>query len=109
MGYLKRNVSSGRGGLGDTISTLASAAADPYLSETICRVGQLKAIENSQPVPPCPTTVPGLPGGVGLRKVMPALRAYVYAEQRPWVYPALVGAVVGVPLLVGYLIAKGGR
>lgn len=94
--------------MGDTIGTLLSATSDPYLTETICRVGQLKAIENHESVPACATTAPGIGGGVGLRKVMPALRAYVYAEQHAWVYPVAAVAVIGFPLMIGYLLAKGG-
>ena len=109
MSYVKQRRYRGRPmGLGDTLSTLTSAAQDPYLSETICRVGQLKAIENAQPVPGCAITAPNLGGGVGLRKVMPALRAYVYAEQHPWVYPAAVLGVIGLPMLIGYALGKGG-
>jgi len=103
MGYTKRN----RAGMGDTISTLVGTATDPYLSEVICRVGQLRSIENHQTPGPCATTAPNLGGGVGLRKVMPAMRAYVYAEQHPWVYPAAVAGVIGLPLLIGYFLAKG--
>lgn len=109
MSYLrKRYGRTAVTGLGDTIATLASTAADPYLSEVICRVGQLKAIENHEVVPPCATTPPNLGGGVGLRRVMPALRGYVYAEQHAWVYPAVIGTVIGFPLLIGYLIARRG-
>lgn len=107
MSYLRRYGRNGRAGLGDAVATLASAATDPYLSETICRVGQLSAIDNRQPVPPCATTPGNRAGGVGLRKVMPALRAYVYAEQRPWVYPVAAVGVIGIPMLLGYLLGKG--
>jgi hypothetical protein len=82
-------------------------STDPYLSEVICRVGQLKAIEDKTPVKPCAITPAGLRGGVGLRKAMKPLRAYVYAEQRPWIYPVAAVVILGVPLFIGYLAGKG--
>lgn len=99
-----------RAALGDVASTLVTAAAvagDPYFSEAVCHVGQLKAITAKLPVPRCGKTAPGLVGGVGLGRAMPAMRAYVYAEQQPWVYYAGAAAIVGVPMLVGYLLGKG--
>ncbi len=97
------------GDLTSTILTAVSAAQDPYLDETICRIGQLEDIEAKRPVRQCATTPAGYAGGVGLRKAMPALRGYVYAEQNKWVYPVAIGAVVGIPLFLGYLFGKGSR
>src|SRR3990172_6644847 len=91
------------------ISTAVNISTDPYLPETICRAQQLVAIENDKAVPPCALTRSGLRGGIGLRGVMPVLRAYVYAQQRPWIYPVAVAAAVGVPVLLGYLLGKGSR
>jgi len=95
--------------LGDVQSVVQTAADvlnDPYLSEAICHVQQLAAIENKRPVPTCTVTAPNLAGGVGIRKAMPAMRAYVYAEQHPWVKVAAVAGVLGVPMLVGYLLGR---
>lgn len=92
-----------------TIQTAVDVTKDPYFQETVCRVDQLSAIENKRPVPRCATTRAGLTGGVGLRKVMPALRAYVYAEQRPWVYAAAAAGVIGLPMLLGYALGKRSR
>lgn len=97
-----RNVTAG-------VSTAVSAASDPYLAETICRVDQLVAIENGRPIPTCVRTPDNLRGGVGLRKAMPFVRGYVYAEQHPWVYPAIGAAVLAIPFAIGYLVGKGRR
>jgi hypothetical protein len=93
--------------MGDVLSTVVGASQDPYLSEVICRVEQLQSIDKKQPVKPCVKTRPGLPGGIGLRRTIQPLRAYVYAEQRPWVYPVAVAAIVGLPLFIGYQLGKG--
>ncbi len=111
-GDVLRSVRRVRGSLGDVASTIVTAATvvqDPYFNETVCRVGQLEDIEAKRPVRGCATIPDGYQGGVGLRKAMPALRAYVYAEQHPWVYPAAIGAVLGLPALLGYLFGKGSR
>ncbi len=101
-----------RSSLGDLTSTLVTAAqvtSDPYFQETVCHVGQLAAIERRQPVPGCTPTPKGLAGGVGLRKIQPLLRAYVYAEQNPWAYAVGAAALFGVPFLLGMAFARGGR
>ena len=120
MSYFRKSGSpparSSLGGIVDTIKTVTSGVStavdistDPYLPETICRAKQLAAIEDRTTVPTCTNTRPGLQGGIGLRKAMVPLRAYVYAEQRPWVYPVAIAAVIGIPLLVGVMIGKGSR
>lgn len=101
------------GDIGTTLTNLASTwgiatdlANDPYLAETVCRVGQLKAMTNGQPVKACTKTASGLRGGVGLSRVMPAMRAYVYAEQHPWAYIAAFAGIIGVPLAIGYALGR---
>lgn len=96
--------------LGDAVGVIQTAVdvtKDPYFSETVCRVQQLAAIENRRAVPACAQTQSNLTGGVGLRKVMPALRAYVKAEQKPWLYAVGAGVVIGLPMLIGYALGKG--
>lgn len=99
-------------GLGDvttTITTAANVVADPYFNETVCRVNQLRALENGKPAENCAVTPAGITGGVGLRKAMPALRLYVQAERySPWSYVAGAAVVLGLPIMIGYAIAKGG-
>lgn len=98
-----------RQSLGDVVGTVQTAVdvtKDPYFSETVCHVQQLSAINNGRVPTACAVTPPGMAGGVGLGRVQSALRAYVYAEQNPWVYPVAIAAGVGIPLLLGYLIGK---
>lgn len=121
MSYLSRKTKAKPLSMGDAVSaisnalqtvtgaigTAASVVADPYLSETVCHVQQLAEHEKTgRIVTACAPTRDGLTGGVGLRKVVKPLRAYVYAEQNPWVYPAAAAAVIGVPFLLGYLMGK---
>ncbi len=49
------------------------------------------------------------PSGIGLSDVVVPLRAYVYSKRNPWVVPVVVLAFLGIPLLAGYLTAKGRR
>jgi hypothetical protein len=95
------------GAVAPIVSIASNLVADPALPEVSCMVGQLYAIENKKPVPPCPV----LPrssrtGGIGLRKAVPAMRAWVFAEQNPWVKPVAVATVVGIPFLLGYLFGR---
>ncbi len=97
--------------MGDLLSTIATAvdvANDAYMPEVVCRIQQLKAIQNGQPVAVCTETPEGTPG-IGHGPVMPALRAYVYAQQNPWVYPVAIAAVLGLPFLLGKMVGEGRR
>src|SRR6185436_16375530 len=109
-------VTEALGDLASTITNLASGigiaqdlATDPYLPETVCRIGQLRNINAGQKPTACVKAADKLPGGVGLRKMIKPLRGYVYAEQHPWSYIAGAAAVIGVPLLIGYMLGKGKR
>lgn len=91
---------------GGALGTGAKVVQDPYLPEVLCRVDQLAQIEAGQRPSPCASMPPGRAGGIGLRKVVAPLRAYVYAEQHPWVYPVAIGAAIGIPFIFGYLAGK---
>jgi hypothetical protein len=113
MSYLQKRYGSQRGigALGSLESVLASAgavASDPYLPEIVCQMQQLQQIEAGGAVIECVPTAPDLPGGIGLRKAVGPMRAYVYAEQNKWVYPLAVLALFGLPMLVGYEIGRKG-
>lgn len=97
------------GDLLSTLNTAADVANDPYLPEVVCRLQQLKAIDNGQALPVCGETLDGQGGGIGLGHAMPALRAYVYAQQNTWVYPVAVAAIVGIPFWLGYIFGEGSR
>lgn len=100
-----------RQAMGDLLSTLTTAvdvANDPYMPEIVCRIQQLKAIQGGQAVAVCADTPDGT-AGIGQGPVMPALRAYVYAQQNPWVYPVAAAVVLGIPFLLGLRIGEGRR
>jgi hypothetical protein len=94
------------GDVASILNTVADAATDPYLSEVICHVGQLKQIDHGQAVQVCDETPAGLTGGVGLRNAIIPLRWYVYAQQNKWVYPVALIAAIGIPMFIGYELGK---
>lgn len=111
MSYYKRYARGRRPAMGDltsTISTVVDVATDPYLPEVVCHIQQLQQIGRNQPVQVCTDTPSSMDTGVGIGPAMPALRAFVYAQQNPWVYVAGVVAILGVPLWLGYELGKGG-
>lgn len=101
------DLSSTIGAVVSAVGTVGSIASDPYLPEVTCLVGELSAIKRGQVPTPCAKTQPGLPGGIGLSDAVLPLRAYVYAKQNPWVVPAAIAAIFGVPFLLGYTFGKG--
>lgn len=89
------------------INSVSQTVTDPYLPEAMCRVKQLYQIQTGKKPDVCAATPMNRTGGIGVKKAIYPLRGAVYAEQHPWVYPAAVAAVVGVPFLLGYLFGKG--
>lgn len=121
MSYTKRNPD--RVALGDAMDTVTQVAAsvDPYFPEALCRIKQLRALKTgrtplqiligkkpTETVPTCTSTPPGR-GGVGVEKAIKPLRAGVYVAQHPMTVWLGVTAILGVPLLVGYMIGKRSR
>lgn len=106
MGDFASTAMSALSQAGGALGTGAKVISDPYLPEVLCHVDQLASIEAGAPIAACPIMPPGRAGGIGLRKVVVPLRAYVYAEQHPWVYPVAIGAAIGIPFLLGYLAGK---
>lgn len=94
------------GDVGSTISDVVSAGRfiieDPALPQIAASIVELHRLE--PPSPSAPSAGPG--PGVGLRNVVPALRAYVYYRRNPWVGPVVIGAVLAVPFLIGYMVGK---
>lgn len=100
---------SAMGDIASTVTTALDVANDPYLNEVVCRVHQLKQIENGEAVSVCAETPPGLVGGVGMHNAIYPLRGYVYAQQNKWVYPLLALALIGLPAYVGYQLGKSSK
>jgi hypothetical protein len=95
------------GDIGSTIATAIDVATDPYMPEIICRIQQLQQVGRNQPAQVCTDTPNTVTGGVGIANAMPVLRAYVYAQQNPWVYPVAIAAILGLPIWIGYELGKG--
>jgi len=91
----------------NALGTAVNVADDPYLSEVVCRIGQLQQINSGAVVGTCTDTPDGLPGGVGLSAAVKPLRFYVYAKQNVWVFPLAIAAVFGIPFMLGYEWGKG--
>ena len=112
MSILRNRYRRSRPALGDLSSILnvvgtgVDVAQDPYLPELACRLEQLHSINLGQRPGACTTTAPNLGGGVGLRKLMPAVRAYVYAEANPWAWVVGAAAVIGLPMAIGYAMGR---
>lgn len=91
------------------IDAATGVVQDPYLKEVACNVGRLKALQAGQyPGPPCPPTPQPVDPkkGIGLQYAITPLHMAVYARQNPVVIPLAIGAVLGVPFLLGYMFGK---
>lgn len=132
MAYEKRNSDGAQVAMGDALSdliacgrsavgTAAAGATDPYLPEILCRISQLQALSKNRtplqalfgkkptvPVPTCPSTPAGK-GGIGLERAVKPLRVAVYVNQHPIAAWLGIAAILGVPMLAGYMIGKRSR
>lgn len=108
MGDVASTIGSALSSISGTIGTAGAIASDPYLPEVICHIEQLAQIKRREPVKACAAIPAGRPGGIGLGKGMIPLRAYVYAERNPWAWPVGIGAALGIPMLLGYVLGKKG-
>jgi hypothetical protein len=129
MSYTRRKSTTAQAAMGDTFSDLMKCgqsaagaviggATDPYLPEAICRISQLQALGKDRtplqalfgkkptvPVPACVSTPPGRPG-IGLERAIKPLRALVYVNKHPMTVWLGLTAIIGVPMLVGYMIGR---
>jgi hypothetical protein len=126
MSYTRRE------GMGDALSDLlkcgqsaigvvVGGATDPYLPEVICRISQLQALgkgrtpiqamfgkKPTMTVPTCSSVPSGRPG-IGLERAVKPLRALVYVNRHPTAAWLGLTAILGIPLVVGYMIGKKAR
>lgn len=90
------------------IGTAAQVMEDPALPALAERIRLLRQIEEARKleegrnegVPPKPVV------GVGLEKVIKPLDALIYVRRKPWVPYVLAGAIVAVPLAVGFGVGR---
>lgn len=103
------------------VGTAVGGVADPYLPEVLCRVQQLQAMTKGRtplqiltgkkpvaPIPPC-KEIPLGRKSIGVDKAIKPLRTVVYVGQNPHVVWLGAAAIVGVPLLLGYMLGRGSR
>ena len=104
------------------IGVAAGGATDPYLPEVICRISQLQALAKGRtpvqmllgkkptaPVPACTRTPANRKGGIGLERAIKPLRGLVYVNQHPVTVWLGLTAILGVPMLLGYMIGRRSR
>lgn len=80
--------------------TAKHVLADPALPELLLTLEEIYAVESATP------SKPGVVGttvkkNIGLKHVVPPLRAYLYARRNPWVVPAVVIGAFAIPFLLG--------
>src|SRR5512147_197278 len=128
MSYEKRKTGTVHVAMGDAFSDLvacgksaigvaAGGVADPYLPEVICRISQLQALAKDRTplqalmgkkptvaVPNCTRTPAGAKGGIGLERAVKPLRGLVYVNQHPVTAWLGLAAILGVPVVLGYML-----
>jgi len=104
MSYVRQPLGATRGGA--VLTAVTVVLEDPYLDETIRLVKELHAIESKKPrVKAVPSGEPG----IGLRHVVRPLRALVYARKHEWVVPVALGALVALPVLLGFGLGRASK
>jgi hypothetical protein len=81
----------GIGGVGDILGAAGNVASDPALPQVVALVTEIKGLSSGGPSRP--STGPSEPG-IGLRRIVTPLRAYVAYKRHPWILPAFAGGIV---------------
>lgn len=81
------------GTLQEGVTAISNIMADPALPRIQYLIGELNRVDPE-------------PSGIGLKDIVKPLQAYVYTKRNPWVVPVVVVALLGIPLLAGYLTAR---
>lgn len=80
---------------------LQDVVQDPALPTVVNLIGEIVEIETGKPAGE-PSNEPG----VGLRKIVPALKAFVVIERNPWLPWAAGFAALALPFLGGVLVGR---
>lgn len=112
---IARNPRTGAVALGSTASDIANKAAqvigDPALPQVLSLVKQLYDLETSRPGG-APSTSSGpvnYRAGVGLSAAIAPLKVVLYVRKNPWVVPAAVAGVLGLPLMLGFSLGRASK
>lgn len=95
-------------------NTIAQIVGDPALGEVVSLAKQIYAVQTATPsigtkTPPKPTGPIDYRAGVGLKAAVPPLKAILYVSKNPWVVPASIGAIIGLPLLLGFALGRASK
>lgn len=83
------------------LPTIVAVVEDPALPQVVQRIQTIRAIEEAaaKKEPPPPPGAKPKPVGIGLKRVIPALDAFIFLRKNPWV-PWVAGGA-GILLLFG--------
>ena len=96
----------------DVANKVAMLAGDPALPTVVDLVKQLYALEASRPggpPAPKPTGPVNYKAGIGLSAAVGPLKAILYVRKNPWVVPAAVAGILGLPLLLGFTLGRASK
>lgn len=102
----KPNGMSGMGDVSSTIVTVADVAANPYFPEMVCRIQQISDIDHGRPVGVCAETPSDPVNNQSWQRVLMGMKAFAYAQQNQWVYPAALAVLIGLPMWIGYELGR---
>lgn len=101
--------------LGSTASDIANRTAqvigDPALPEVLSLVKQLYVLETSRPKAGGGTSTGPIDyrAGVGLSAAVMPLKVVLYVRKNPWVVPAAVAGLLGLPLMLGFSLGRASK
>lgn len=90
------------------LGTIRTVVDDPALPAVIQRVQVIQTLPPlNLPSFTAPSPTPAIPEpGIGLKNVVPALDAYIYARRNPWVPFAVLGGIIFVIGGLGYRLGQ---
>jgi predicted cobalt transporter CbtA len=92
----------------DATRIAAKVVSDPAFPDLLQAIDRVAAAEAARSGGGGGGGAGGMPDpGVGLKKIVPAINAFAYTQERRWVIPTAIAAAVAVPVGVGILIGRG--
>lgn len=81
------------------LETITDIAEDPALPEVITLSKEIYKIESAGM-----TARAAGEKGIGLRKIVTPLRAYLQIRKNAWMIPVGIGLIIGIPFMLGYRV-----
>jgi hypothetical protein len=91
--------------LGPGLNVAAGVINDPAFPTVLARLKTIKQLAEQEAARRGASSTASV--GLGLKKFVPPLDAYIYIQRKPWVLPVGAAAALTIPFLLGFWLGRG--